>query len=75
MNYLEKRGTLQRLPWINAPLQVGLCGFLLVFATPLCCALFPQKSSISISSLEPEIQEVVRKLPDPPKCVFYNKGL
>ncbi|XP_076372289.1 sideroflexin-1-like isoform X2 [Tachypleus tridentatus] len=75
MDYLEKRGTLQRLPWINAPLQVGLCGIFLVFATPLCCALFPQKSSMSITSLEPEIQEIVQKLPEPPEYAFYNKGL
>lgn len=75
MNYLEKRGTLKRFPWVNAPLQVGLCGLFLVFATPLCCALFPQKSSISVSSLEPEIREVVSKFPEQPKTAYYNKGL
>ncbi|XP_075365806.1 sideroflexin-1 isoform X3 [Mycteria americana] len=43
MNTLEKRAFLKRFPWMSAPIQVGLVGFCLVFATPLCCALFPQK--------------------------------
>ncbi|XP_025065939.1 sideroflexin-1 isoform X2 [Alligator sinensis] len=43
MNALEKRAFLKRFPWMSAPIQVGLVGFCLVFATPLCCALFPQK--------------------------------
>lgn len=70
MNILEKRGTLRRMPWISAPLQVALCGVCLTFATPACCALFPQKASIAVSSLEPEVQvgvlrdcAVARQLP------------
>ncbi|KAK2716533.1 sideroflexin-1-like [Artemia franciscana] len=75
MNYLEQKGTLARFPFIAAPLQVGLCGLFLTFATPMCCALFPQRSSIAVSSLEPELQERISKLPSPPSVVYYNKGL
>lgn len=75
MNHLDKRGILKRFPWINAPLQVGLCGLFLVFATPLCCALFPQQSSISIDSLEPEVREMAEKMKITDKTLYYNKGL
>lgn len=62
MDFLERRGTLARYPWISAPLQVALCGVLLTVATPACCALFPQKASIAVSSLEPEVQVSLRFL-------------
>ncbi|KAF8790677.1 Sideroflexin-1 like protein [Argiope bruennichi] len=75
MNHLDKKGVLKKYPWVNAPLQVGLCGLFLVFATPLCCALFPQQSSISIDALEPEIRDAASQLKIEDKCLFYNKGL
>ena len=56
MNALEKRGFLSRYPWMAAPIQLALLGFCLTFATPMCCALFSQRASISVSSLEPELQ-------------------
>lgn len=30
MNHLERKGTLRRMPWLVAPLQVAICGFLYV---------------------------------------------
>ncbi|CAM4606028.1 unnamed protein product [Caretta caretta] len=75
MNALEKRAFLKRYPWLNAPLQVGLVGFCLVFATPLCCALFPQKSSMRVSRLEPEVQALIREKNPNMEIVYFNKGL
>ncbi|KAK2535971.1 Sfxn3 [Columba livia] len=65
----------QRYPYLNAPLQVGLVGLCLVFATPLCCALFPQKSSMPVSRLEPEVQARIREKDPWLETVYFNKGL
>uniref|UniRef100_A0A8B9JCE9 Sideroflexin-1 n=1 Tax=Astyanax mexicanus TaxID=7994 RepID=A0A8B9JCE9_ASTMX len=75
MNSLEKKAFLKRFPWMSAPIQVGLVGFCLVFATPLCCALFPQKSSMALSRLEPELQEKIRASHPGVERVYFNKGL
>ncbi|KAL3863033.1 hypothetical protein ACJMK2_004815 [Sinanodonta woodiana] len=75
MEYLEKKPFMKRMPWLSAPIQVGIVGFFLVFATPLCCALFPQMSSIAVSSLEPEVRNKLMALPSPPQVVYFNKGL
>lgn len=75
MNNLNKKPLLRRMPWLNAPIQVGIIGVFLVFATPLCCALFPQKSSMSVTSLEPELKAKLQSLPKPVETVYFNKGL
>ncbi|EHH64958.1 hypothetical protein EGM_18292, partial [Macaca fascicularis] len=75
MDTLEKKDFLKRRPWLGAPLQVGLVGFCLVFATPLCCALFPQKSSINVSKLEPELRAQIHEQNPSVAVVYYNKGL
>ncbi|KAG5450061.1 Sideroflexin-1 [Clonorchis sinensis] len=77
MDALEKRGTLARYPWLGAPLQVTLCGIFLTFMTPMCCALFPQVSSIAFDKLESDAQAKIRELRGDriPKRVYYNKGL
>ncbi|KAG9509920.1 Sideroflexin-1, partial [Fragariocoptes setiger] len=72
MNSLEKRGVLRKFPFVSLPLQTALCGFFLVFATPMCCALFPQRSQMSIESLEYDIKS---KAKDPKANVYFNKGL
>uniref|UniRef100_A0A3Q3IQR6 Sidoreflexin n=1 Tax=Monopterus albus TaxID=43700 RepID=A0A3Q3IQR6_MONAL len=65
----------QQFPWMSAPIQVSLVGFCLVFATPLCCALFPQKSSMSVCRLELELQEKIRASHPGVERVYFNKGL
>ncbi|XP_034295838.1 sideroflexin-3 [Pantherophis guttatus] len=75
MNALEKRAFMKRYPWMNAPLQIGLVGLTLVFATPLCCAFFPQKSSMRMNRLEPEVQNLIREKNSDIEVVYFNKGL
>ncbi|KAG5871859.1 hypothetical protein JTB14_006927 [Gonioctena quinquepunctata] len=76
MDYLEKRGTLCRYPWMTLPTSVGILGLCLTFATPLACAFFKQKASIPFKHLEPELKEEIQKKYDVvPAMVFFNKGL
>lgn len=75
MNTLENRGFLKRFPMANAPLQILLVGFCLTFTTPLCCALFPQQSSISVSKLEEEVKVSLQKLHPNVNKAYFNKGL
>lgn len=77
MNFFEKRN-----PRIKAslPIQMGMqllfIGTCLVFATPMCCAIFPQKSSVKVNSLEPELKEkLVKSGFGENDYVYYNKGL
>lgn len=72
MNSLEKRGILKKFPGLSLPLQTALCGGLLVFATPMCCAIFPQKSSVPVINIEPELQARTKDLKS---LCYFNKGL
>lgn len=72
MNYLEKRGVLRKYPGISLPIQTALCGTLLIGATPMCCAIFPQKSSLPILETEPEVHTKVNNLSS---LCYFNKGL
>lgn len=56
MEWVEKKGVIRRYPWLPAPMQLLLCGVFLTFATPMCCALFPQTYPISLEKLESDIQ-------------------
>lgn len=73
MAKLEKGAFLKKYPYMTAPVQIGIVGAFLIFATPMCCALFPQKSSIAVSSLEAELQEKLKE--KKVVRVYYNKGL
>ncbi|KAI6197932.1 Sidoreflexin [Aphelenchoides besseyi] len=51
---LEKKQWFKTRPYLSGPLQTLMCGFMLLFTTPICCALFPQLSSVKVENLEPE---------------------
>jgi len=72
---LTNKGFFKRYPWANTPIQLSLVGAILIFATPLGCALFSQTASINVSSLEPHIQEKVKAKNSKLEVVYYNKGL
>uniref|UniRef100_G1NSR4 Sidoreflexin n=1 Tax=Myotis lucifugus TaxID=59463 RepID=G1NSR4_MYOLU len=77
MNTLEKKAFLKVSPSVSHPALALICLFFfsLVFATPLCCALFPQKSSMSVTSLEAELQAKLRESHPELRRVYFNKGL
>ena len=74
MDMLEKKGVLARYPKISAPTQILMCGFFLTFATPLCCAIFPQLTSIHVDSLEADVRDRL-KANGHTTYVYFNKGL
>ena len=75
MNYLEHKLFMKRMPWLACPIQVGILGAICVFAIPLCCAIFPQTSSMKVSGLEDEIAVAVWKKRENLSNVYFNKGL
>lgn len=75
MNKLEQQGFFNKYPRAVAPLQIGLLGLVLTFATPMCCAIFEQKASIKPTAIEPHLQEKIKQMQNPPELLYYNKGL
>jgi tricarboxylate carrier len=78
VNVLSKKKWYMRLgrfPAFEAAIQTIGVGFCLAFATPLCCALFPQQSSLRVNQLEAELQEHIAANNQFTSRVFFNKGL
>lgn len=77
MNFAEKKYPKIKtsLPW-TLGLQLLFIGTCLVFATPSCCAIFPQKSSVKINNLEDDVKnKLIKDGFNPNDYVYYNKGL
>ncbi|PKU35870.1 sideroflexihypothetical protein [Limosa lapponica baueri] len=76
MERLEKFPFMQRIRVLHGPLQVLLCGGFLLFMVPTACALFPQRCSLALAGLEPELRDsIVAKHGDKVPYVYFNKGL
>jgi hypothetical protein len=72
---LQKKAWFRSRRWLSGPIQTLLCGFFLFFSTPIGCALYPQRSQINVSKLEPKVRAEIEKQPNAPMIVYYNKGL
>ncbi|KRY74671.1 Sideroflexin-3 [Trichinella pseudospiralis] len=75
VDWLERKPWYRPLKILSGPIQTVSVGCILLFATPLCCALYPQKSSLNIKQLEPELRERIAKEKDDVEWVYFNKGL
>lgn len=74
-NWATQRGMFNRYPMAVMPFQLVLVGLCVTFATPFCCALFEQRATLSVNSLESELKDTVQKKFPKTETVFYNKGL
>ncbi|XP_075791684.1 sideroflexin-2 isoform X2 [Pelodiscus sinensis] len=76
MERLEKFPFMQRIRVFHAPLQVLLVGGFLLFMVPVACSLFPQRCSLALSTLEPELRaSILARRGDNVPYVYFNKGL
>ncbi|XP_034837358.1 sideroflexin-1-3 [Maniola hyperantus] len=74
-NIAINKGVFCRRPMMVIPFQLFLVGLCVTFATPLCCALFEQRASLGVDSLESELKTQVKKNYPKIKEVYFNKGL
>ncbi|CAB4034663.1 Sideroflexin-2 [Paramuricea clavata] len=76
MEKLEKYRWMQRIKVLHMPIQVLLCGVGLTFMVPAACSIFPQKCSMKVEHLEPQLRDKIRASQGPDvQTVYFNKGL
>ncbi|XP_023804855.1 sideroflexin-2 isoform X2 [Oryzias latipes] len=76
MERMEKYKFMQRITFLHGPIQVMMVGVFLVFMVPAACSLFPQRCSMAVSKLEPELRDsIISQYGDSIKQVYFNKGL
>ncbi|XP_065176588.1 sideroflexin-1-like [Sycon ciliatum] len=78
MRYMEQKAMIKKSPWLLAPIQILYVGFCLTFTTPLCCAIFPQRSSVRLEQITGDVDAYRRGLElgmNGKDKLFFNKGL
>ncbi|KAM3960100.1 sideroflexin 2 [Aphomia sociella] len=80
MERIEPKPWMQRIKWAHIGIQTAIVGMFLTFMVPTACALFPQKCKLSIDTIKrfekENYEEIVKNTGgNPPKYVYFNKGL
>lgn len=80
MQRLEKINWFNKFKILHAPFQVMAVGCFLIVMVPTACGLFPQRASLSSSTIkrfEPELYKQIEELTKNkvPENVYFNKGL
>uniref|UniRef100_A0A3P9N7D3 Sideroflexin 2 n=1 Tax=Poecilia reticulata TaxID=8081 RepID=A0A3P9N7D3_POERE len=77
MQRLEKYKFMQVRSFVSiSVLMSGKCVRPLIFMVPAACSLFPQRCSMAVSKLEPELRDsIVSQYGDKVQLVYFNKGL
>ncbi|UMM15867.1 hypothetical protein L5515_013117 [Caenorhabditis briggsae] len=73
MNRITRTAYYRTRPWMKKyseyPIQTMLAGMALFFTTPMCCALFPQKTAVEVTKLEPASQNEIFSRADAPEVI------
>ncbi|CAO1375842.1 unnamed protein product [Diamesa tonsa] len=80
MQRLERINWFNKIKILHAPFQVMAVGCFLIVMVPAACGLFPQRASLSASTIkrfEPELYKQIEELTKNkvPENVYFNKGL
>ncbi|XP_072042588.1 sideroflexin-2-like [Amphiura filiformis] len=76
MERLLRYNWFRRATWSHVYFQTLASGAILILMVPVGCALFPQKASIAVDKLEPDLrEEIYNKYGNAIQRVYFNKGL
>ncbi|KAL6042462.1 Sideroflexin FSF1 [Balamuthia mandrillaris] len=75
MTALQRTSLFTKNPRLKHPVHLGIISATLWLGLPAAIALFPQTSSVHVSSLEPKYQNLRDRHGNPITTLYYNKGL
>uniref|UniRef100_A0A915DGV6 Sideroflexin n=1 Tax=Ditylenchus dipsaci TaxID=166011 RepID=A0A915DGV6_9BILA len=73
VTYMERKAWFRARPWLTPAFQALFCGAILMLSTPLCCAIFPQISSIKTDDLELEVRAKIKSMSNPRRSSISTK--
>lgn len=76
MERMLKQKWFRKATYLHLPFQTAAIGAVLLLMVPVACSIFPQRASMAVADLEPELRdEIISKHGDSVQHVYFNKGL